>query len=59
MGEKEALAYAQLIPDLEKFIRESGLESEIRLNFPGCPFVDLECAEPYFFMENLKQVPIL
>jgi hypothetical protein len=55
MGEKEARAYSNLIPDLKKFIRESGLETDIVLSFPDCPYVELDKTEPYFFMENMKE----
>ena len=55
MGEKEARAYSNLIPDLRTFIRDLGLEKEIVLNFPNCPFVELNKTEPYFFMENMKE----
>ncbi len=55
MDEKETRAYAEFIPDLKKFIQDLGLESEIRLNFPPCPYAELEKDEFYFFMENMKE----
>ena len=56
MGEKEARGYAEFIPKLEKFISDSGLGTEFRLNFPRCPYADLESPDFPFFMENLKEV---
>ena len=55
MDEKETRAYAEFIPDLNKFISDLGLETEIHLNFPPCPYAELEKDEYYFFMENMKE----
>lgn len=56
MGEKEARGYAKFIPDLEKFIRDSGLENQIVLNFPKCPYADLDSPDFPFFMENMREL---
>ena len=56
MGEKEAMGYADFIPKLETFISESGLGADdIQLNFPRCPYADLESPDFPFYMENLKE----
>jgi hypothetical protein len=55
MGEKETQAYAEFIPDLQKFIKDMGLETDIQLNFPPCLYAELEKDEFYFFLENMKE----
>ncbi len=45
----------ELFPALNLFIEESGLENEIKLNFPPCPYAELEEDDFYFFMENMKE----
>ncbi len=55
MGEKETRAYAEFIPDLQKFIKDMGLETDIQLNFPPCLYAELEKDEFYFFLENMKE----
>ena len=38
---------------LKKFIGEKGLEGEIKLAVPECPFVDVD--EHYFILQNLRK----
>jgi len=45
----------ELFPALNQFIKDSGLENEIKLNFPPCPYAELEEDDFYFFMENMKE----
>ena len=45
----------ELFPALDQFIKECGLENEIELNFPPCPYAELEEDDFYFFMENMKE----
>ena len=45
----------ELFPALNQFIKESGLENDIEINFPPCPYAELEEDNFYFFMENMKE----
>jgi hypothetical protein len=45
----------ELFPALNQFIKESGLEKEIQLNFPPCPYAKLEGKDYFFFMENMRE----
>jgi hypothetical protein len=55
MGEKETRFYADFLPKLNHFIKDSGLENEVTFNFPSCPHAELTSEDFYFFMENLKE----
>ena len=55
MGEKETRFYSDFLPQLNSFIKSSGLENEIQFNFPPCPHAELAEEEFYFFMENMKE----
>ena len=59
MGEKETRFYhgfyADFLPQLNNFIKDSGLENEVHLNFPPCPHTELAKEDFYFFMENMKE----
>jgi hypothetical protein len=41
---------------LTKFIKQSGLENELKLAVPDSPFAETEEENCYFFLANLKKL---
>jgi len=55
MADKEAAFYADLLPALEKFLKDRGLDQELKLAIPESPYAEINPECTYFLLKNLKR----
>ena len=55
MADKEVAFYAEFAPDLKNFLNGLGLDQELKLAIPDCPYAETNPDCVYFLLNNLKK----
>ena len=58
MADKELAFYAEFAPDLKNFLNGLGLDQELKLAIPDCPYAETNPDCVYFLLNNLKKAGI-